>query len=198
MINDILIISNTKKFSVDTEEKVNNIVDLISKYNKQVHMFKEDMMLYSVVRDNDKVCAMSSLSSGADLLLFNRANSDLYNSNDKVKVITPDYNAIYKKAISRFPTPSRENSFDEIDYQSRRMSVMNSRMRFAISQIAKSYQFVVIIQDSKENNLINSITPEYGDGKFIYIYDCNKKRTTFYIGGCIVPEENFENFLKGA
>lgn len=197
MHKPILIVTNTKEFSNSTKDKINYILDLIKSKNKEIHIFKEDTKVYSILKDNPNVSYINGLSSGADLILFNRINENVYSSDDSMKQVKDDFSDVYKRCISRNVSPDRSKAFDEQEFKSLRDSVMVRRLRFNISQISSLYQFIIIFKDTKDTNLLNSIKLEHGDGKFIYIYDCIKDKYEFFVGGFPVTESDFENIIKG-
>lgn len=197
MHKPILLVTNTKEFSTTTEDKIKSIIDLVTTRAREVHIFKEDTQAYSLLKTNPSISYIEGLSSGADLILFNKINEGVYSSDDSVKRVKDDFSDIYKRAISRNASPDRSKAHDDLEFKSLRESVMFRRLRFNISEISSLYQFIIIFKDSKDTNLLNSIKPEHGDGKFIYTYDCLKDRYEFFVGGFPVTEADFETIVKG-
>lgn len=197
MLKPILLVTHTKQFSPTTENKIKSIVDMITQQDKEVHIFKEDIQAYTLLKSNSHISCINGLSSGADLILFNKINDGVYSSSDSVKQVKDDFSEIYKRSISRNASPDRSKAFDDAEFKTLRDSVMFRRLRFNISEISSLYQFVIIFKDNKDTNLLNSIKPEHGDGKFIYMYDCIKDRYEFFVGGFPVTEADFETIIKG-
>lgn len=192
----ILLVSNEKELSDIAKEKILSIVKLALENDKEIHIFKEDIQLYLLLKSYENVFYIKGLSSGADLMLFNKTNSNVYYTSDSIKSVKDDHSDIYKMSISRHKTPDRSKSFDETEYTSVRLSLVSKRLRYNISKISDKYTFIVNFRDTKDVNYLNSINPVYGDGKFIYNYDCVKDRVEFSIGGCFLPEINFETCIK--
>lgn len=198
LIKSILIVTNEREYTDVVRDKILDTVNLITDSNKEVHIFKEDLVLYSLLRDNPKVKFIKGLSSGADLLLFNRMNDGVYKDTDEIGIVKEDFSDVYKRSISRNVTPVRSKAFDEEEYKTLRESVLFRRLKYSITHISSKYKFVINFTDSKDINLLNSLIPAYGDGKFIYTYDCLKNRSEFAVGGCFLPESNFESCIKEA
>lgn len=196
MAKSVLIISNDKPFTDIVKERILSIVDNITQSGKEVHIFKEDILLYSLLKDKENIFCINGLSSGADLLLFNKINEDIYFSSDKVKTLKADFSDVYKKSISRHPSPERSKAYDEKEYKTMRESVMIRRLKYSISQIALRYNFIINFKDSKDLNIINNLNPVYGDGKFIYIYDCSKNKSEFAVGGCYLSDNEFNKCIR--
>lgn len=197
MIKSILIVSNENTFNGATEDKIDDIFTSIIESGKEVHIFREDLLLYEKYKNTKGVKYIKGLSSGADVIIFNRINYMHYDKEDTILEHKGDFGEIYKKAISRHKTPNKEKAFDETEYNLMRESIMYRRLRFNISNIANEYKFVINFKDVKDVNLLNSLKPEFGDGKFIYIYDCVKEIGDFLVGGCSLPADNFEACIQG-
>lgn len=197
MIRSILIVSGEKPLSNRAKDQLLQIVGVIQQSGKEIHIFKEDVSLWDVLRNEANVKYINGLNSSADLLLFNKEHEGVYLPTDSVMAAQSDHSTIYKRAISRHVATERSKSFDELEYRSMRNSIVNRRLKFAIAQIAEIYQFVINFKDSKEFNLLNSLKPGYGDGKFLYTYDGLKDRVEFAVGGCELPSDNFELCIKG-
>lgn len=197
MIREILIVSNSKEFSNDNKEYIIDLIHYILENKKEVHIFKEDLRLYDLVRNIDGVKFINGLSpDGGDSLLFNRLNEGFYRPEDKLIKVGSDYKDIYKKATTRYLAPKISNSFDKSEFNSRRESVMYNRLRFAISNISNTYRFIINIQSTRDLNLLNSLKPAHGDGKFIYNYNCIKERGEFAVGGSYLKDTDFMNCIK--
>lgn len=197
MRSDILIVSNSKDFTEETKCKILEIVEHAISSFKQVHIFREDKNLYDLLRDVAGVYYINGLSpTGGDTLLFNKMNEGFYVPGDTISKVEGDFSSIYKRAISRHVAPTMSTSYDRAEYDSRREAVMINRLRFAIANISASYSFIVNIQSSKEVNYLNAITPTFGDGKFIYTYNCLKNRGEFAVGGSYLTEDDMFRCIK--
>jgi hypothetical protein len=194
--NKIIIISNSNPFTEVIKNKILQLVDNIILSNKKIIIFKEDVLLYDILKDNENVQYISSIASSGDEMLFNKENYLYYNNSDKIKEYKLDKSKIFKRAISRYPLPDRSKVYDNIEYKTLRESVVDKRIKFCISQIINDFGIIVNFSSNKDMNIINSIKPEYGDGKFYFIYDCIKNKSEFIVGGCYLKEEDFYKFIK--
>ena len=198
MLNkNVLLISNKNTFSVDTLNTLNKLHDSILSNNFRFNFFREDLNLYKLYKDDKRVYAIKTLNTDSDEL-FLRENEKIYTEDFQctLKTIKTEDDA-YKRSLKRFPAPRRNACFDNIEYKTRRYSTVQNRSKFVISKLFDEFQIIVLLRDKKQYNLINSYTPKYGDGKFIYDYDCTTNLATFNIGGVVVPNELFFSLLGG-
>lgn len=196
MIDSILLVSNNKDLSKTCVDKVVDLVNLIAESNKQVHIFKEDIQLYKILKNYSNVYYLDGLSSKADTLLFNRINPGIYNKEDSIRKARVDCSNEHKKSISRNIVRDRSKFYDKTEYDTFREAVVYRRLKYVISSVAERYQFIIHFKNTKESNIINMITPTFGDGKFLYSYDCSTHKSEFTVGGCFLGEEQFIRCIK--
>lgn len=196
MIRDVLIVSGTSTMSNEIKDKVQHIVNMIHSSNKNVHFFKEDLLLLDLIKGSTKIFFIESLTSPADKLLFKKNKGTSYSDTKDIPKVNTDYSIIQKKSIKRYVVPNRENVYDIIEYNTIRDNIVANRSKYVISQIASQYSFIINITKSKDVNLLNGLEPTFGDGKFIYELNAITNESKFFIGGCITSEENFERCIK--
>lgn len=196
MSKNILFVGVTNELSDTSREKFSELTTTAISNGCGVHIFREDILFYDILRNQEGVKAIFSIDSASDKLLYGKEHEGFYLPTDKI--VCERYHSfdIYNKAISRFPVPNKYCSFDKQEYDSRRKSVVEYRSRKAMLSIASEYKFVVLFQGSKDNNLINGFKGTSGDGKFIYTYDVNKNIAEFTVGGFMIPENDIIKCMK--
>ncbi len=198
MLSNILLVSNFNT-TVDnsTYDSIINMAKSIIESNKNIIIFREDILLYEIFKNYSNVKFIRTLSSTSDKLLHHKNNKSLYEEICNMEELFIDeFNDILKKSIKRFLSPKVSDCYDLDEYKSRRISIMNSRIKMCMTEISKRYEFIIQFKDKKEYNYMNSIKAVYGDGKFIYIYNCQTKKSEFYVGGCLLSDKDFYTCIK--
>lgn len=195
MSNSVLIVSNTGKLNSKVISSIKDIVEQCLLVNREVNVFQEDLLLKDLLKEYHNVRFIRGLCSKSDDMIYFRENKINF---DGLTMSKTDYADIKAKALSRYRSPVKSESFDSIEYDSRRLDVVYKRLKFVITNVADRFTFVVNVKTNDvSTNYYKTPKQEFGNGKFMYIVDCDKNMETFTIGGCEQKIDLFKECLRG-
>lgn len=198
MLNDLFLLSSGVESTQFMVDNIRAIVDAVN--SKRVHtrvlFFLEDKAICEALRAGDSVTAVSALTAN-DAMRYSLDNP-WYDKACRTFGITDDreIREFVERSLSRYLNPSRDDSYDDLDYDTRRVSVIHNRIRSVMNKAFSTYNGFVICE-SKTKSINFNVDPKLGDGRFIYTIDLNRNSTSFLVGGSYVAPDMFITLLGG-
>lgn len=185
---NILLITNNKVDTTQIRDEVQKIITAGKRHT--FTCIYEDYGLFQLLRELPNVKWLRALPGAADRFLYSNIHKDIYTEYPLGPVFECD-TTIYKRAIKRFPSISKELVLDDKELDARRYAICMSRIRFVVGAVVDSYDMIIRFGNSNADaNYMKDIPIGFGDGR---VYWNNGK---FYVGGIPCTDETFYRYLE--
>lgn len=198
---DIYITSSSiEDFSEEVVNKILRVLDVLKECNKTIIVFKEDSRLVNLMasKNYSNVQVISLSPTFQDWVVYYNVNGIIPSTAYKDSLPTKHIRELHEKAQTRFKVKNRELGQSDEDYTLERYGTSVNRLRFVFTNLISSDDEMAIIQfySSSTIEIFRSCKTSRGDGKFVLQYNISNNKSSSFVGGIPMPEEQFIKALE--